>query len=102
MGIARGLGSIGRANEATETYHRVIEILESTRGEGEELILPLSALGNLLQKEGKASDAEYAYNRLALCIIITVYACRLFHYDDYERFLHCDALFCFSRLYQSS
>lgn len=69
MGIAKGLGSIGRASEATETYHHVIKILESSRGEGKELILPLSALGNLLQKEGNASDAEYAYNRSVLCIM---------------------------------
>lgn len=66
MGIANVLGSIGKASEAIETYHHVIKILELSKGEGEELIVPLSALGNLLQKEGKASDAEYTFNRLVL------------------------------------
>ncbi|XP_057798734.1 uncharacterized protein LOC131014697 [Salvia miltiorrhiza] len=64
MGIATVLSSIGRASEAIETYHHVIKILELSRGEGEELIVPLSALGNLLQKEGKASDAEFMFNRV--------------------------------------
>ncbi|KAH6804103.1 Tetratricopeptide repeat superfamily protein [Perilla frutescens var. frutescens] len=64
MGIAKVLGSGGRASEAIETYHQVIKILESSRGEGKELIVPLSALGNLLQKEGKTSDAEYTFNRV--------------------------------------
>lgn len=64
MGIAKVLGSSGRASEAIETYHHVIKILESSRGEGEELVVPLSALGNLLQKEGKPSDAEYTFNRV--------------------------------------
>lgn len=66
------LGSSGRTGEAIETYHHVIKILELNRGEGEELIVPLSALGNLLQKEGKPSDAEYTFNRLVLCIMDTV------------------------------
>ncbi|XP_042000915.1 nephrocystin-3-like isoform X2 [Salvia splendens] len=72
MGIAKVLGSIGKASEAIETYHHVIKILELSRGEGEELIVPLSALGNLLQKEGKASDAEYTFNRV-LNIYIRLY-----------------------------
>lgn len=73
MGIAKVLGSSGRASEAIETYHRVIDILESNRREGEELIVPLSSLGNLLLKEGKASDAECTFNRFVLCIMDMVF-----------------------------
>ncbi|XP_073032745.1 uncharacterized protein [Primulina eburnea] len=65
LGMARALGSDGRATEAIKTYERVIMVLESSRGEeGEELAVPLCALGNLLIKEGKASDAEYPFNRV--------------------------------------
>lgn len=67
--MAKVLGTSGRASEAIETYQRVIKILESSRGDGEELIVPLCALGNLLIKEGKTSDAEYIFNRLVLCIM---------------------------------
>lgn len=74
IGMAKMLGSIGRASEAIETYHHIIKILESRRGDGEELIVPLSALGNLLQKEGKASDAEFTFNRFVLCARI-VFTC---------------------------
>lgn len=64
MGLAKALGSDGRATEAIKTYQRVISVLESSRGEeGEDLAVPLCALGNLLIKEGKASDAEYPFNR---------------------------------------
>ena len=84
------LGSIGKASEATETYHHVIKILELSRGEGEELIVPLSALGNLLQKEGKASDAEYTFNRLVLCIW-AVFTCIYCYFM--ERLFHCDVYY---------
>lgn len=62
------LGSIGKAAEAIDAYQRVITILELTKGtESEELILPLSGLGNLLLKEGKIHEAEDHFNRFVLC-----------------------------------
>ncbi|KAL2558740.1 Tetratricopeptide repeat (TPR)-like superfamily protein [Forsythia ovata] len=65
LGMAKVLGSIGRASEAIETYQRVITLLESRRGEeSEELTVPLLALGNLLIKEGRALDAEFHFNRI--------------------------------------
>ncbi|KAL8538009.1 hypothetical protein ACS0TY_000096 [Phlomoides rotata] len=64
LGMAMALGAIGRANEAIETYQRVIKIFESARGESEELVVPLCALGNLQMKEGKMPDAEYTFSRV--------------------------------------
>ncbi|KAK6135326.1 hypothetical protein DH2020_030914 [Rehmannia glutinosa] len=65
LGMAKVLGTSGRATEAIEMYQQVIKILESSRGEDcKELIVPLCALGNLQVKEGKASDAEYTFNRV--------------------------------------
>lgn len=69
MGMAKVQGTSGRAPEAINTYQRVIEILESIGGgETREMILPLCALGNLLIKEGRASDAEFTFSRLVKCI----------------------------------
>ncbi|KAJ0101006.1 hypothetical protein Patl1_05195 [Pistacia atlantica] len=65
LGTAKVLGSVGRATKAVEIYHRVITILETNRGaESEDLVLPLSGLGNLLIKEGKAVAAESAFIRI--------------------------------------
>lgn len=59
LGMAKALGSIGRATKAVETYNRAINILESSRDiESEDLVVPLFSLGNLLIKEGRASEAE--------------------------------------------
>ncbi|CDP05043.1 unnamed protein product [Coffea canephora] len=65
LGIAKVLGSTGRATESIETYHLVIKILESGRGVVcEELLLPLTSLGNLLLKEGRSSEAENVFKRI--------------------------------------
>lgn len=65
LGMAKALGSIGRATKAVESYHHSINILESCRGsENEDLIIPLFGLGNLLLKERKAMEAETPYLRL--------------------------------------
>ncbi|XP_022891097.1 nephrocystin-3 [Olea europaea var. sylvestris] len=69
LGMAKVLGSMGRASEAMETYQRVITLLESSRGgENEELAVPLLALGNLLVKEGRAPDAESPFNRILIYV----------------------------------
>lgn len=63
--MGKVLGFIGRASKATDMYHRAITILESSCGaESEQLVVPLFALGNLLIKEGKATDAEKTFVRL--------------------------------------
>lgn len=68
LGLAKVQGSVGRATKAVAIYHRVITILETNGGaESEDLVLPLSGLGNILIKEGKALDAERAFSRL-LCL----------------------------------
>lgn len=65
LGIAKVLGSTGRATESIETYQLVIKILESGRGlVCEELLLPLTSLGNLLLKEGRPSEAENVFKRI--------------------------------------
>ncbi|KAG8381126.1 hypothetical protein BUALT_Bualt06G0090000 [Buddleja alternifolia] len=64
LGMAKVMGTSGRATGAIETYQRVLRILESSRGETEELIMPLFALGNLLIKEGRTSEAEYPFNKV--------------------------------------
>lgn len=65
MGIARVFGLTGRAAKAIEIYHRAISILEISRGnECEDLVVPLCALGNLLMKEGRITDAECSFKRL--------------------------------------
>ncbi|KAJ4726683.1 Nephrocystin-3 [Melia azedarach] len=65
LGMAKVLGSIGRATRAIEFYHRVITIFELNRGaESVDLVLPLSGLGNQLIKEGKATDAENVFTRI--------------------------------------
>lgn len=74
LGMAKVLGSMGRASEAMETYQRVITLLESSRGgENEELAVPLLALGNLLMKEGRAPDAESPFDRLILFILYSIW-----------------------------
>lgn len=73
--MATALSTSGRASEAIETYQRVIKILESVRGESEELVVPLCALGNLQLKEGKTLDAEYTFNRLVFYIMGKVLLC---------------------------
>ncbi|KAK4734724.1 hypothetical protein R3W88_008985 [Solanum pinnatisectum] len=65
LGMAKVLGSTGKAKKAIETYHRVVKILESSRGEEcEELVVPLFGMGNLLLKERRVTDAENAFNRI--------------------------------------
>lgn len=67
LGLAEALASIRQTTKAVESYHRVVSILEASRGaESEDLVLPLCALGNLLVKEGKATDSENAFVRLLL------------------------------------
>lgn len=65
LGMAKSLGSSGKATEAIEFYNRAITILESSRGvESEDLIVPLFGLGNILIQEGKAMEAETPFLRL--------------------------------------
>lgn len=67
LGMAKALGSIQRTSKATEIYRRAISILELSRGpESEDLVVPLSGLGNLLIMEGKVDDAESPFARFAL------------------------------------
>lgn len=64
MGIAKVLRSIGRSTKAIAVYQRAVDILEKKRGMGsEELVVPLSGLGNLLLSEGKAVEAENCFSR---------------------------------------
>ena len=71
LGMAKALGSIGKATKAIEFYHRAITILESSRGaESEDLVIPLFGLGSLLLQEGKAKDAETAFLRLNLFLFL--------------------------------
>ncbi|CAN1731604.1 NPHP3 [Linum perenne] len=65
LGMAKGLASVKSTKKAVEIYHRAIHILESSSGaESEDLIVPLFALGNLLVKEGNATDAETPFLRI--------------------------------------
>lgn len=69
LGMAKCLGSTGKATKAIEFYNSAISILESSRGaESEDLIMPLFGLGNLLLKERKAKDSETSFLRLDLCV----------------------------------
>lgn len=63
--MAKVLSSTGKTTKAVDIYHRVIHILELSRGaESEDLVVPLFGLGNLLIKEGRATDAENSFIRL--------------------------------------
>ncbi|KAH9621521.1 hypothetical protein KSS87_019334 [Heliosperma pusillum] len=65
LGLAKVLGSNGRASEAAEIYKRVITIMESRYGaDNANIILPLACLGNLLLGQGKADDAEHPFTRI--------------------------------------
>ena len=69
LGMAKALGSIGKATKAIEIYQHVITLLESNRGaESRDLVVPLLSLGNLLLKEGRANDAESRFSRLSFII----------------------------------
>lgn len=62
--MTKVLSSTGRTTKAVDIYHRVIKILELSRGtESEDFVVPLVGLGNLLIKEGRATDAENAFVR---------------------------------------
>jgi hypothetical protein len=75
--MAKILGSIGKATKAIEVYQRVISILESSRGaESKDLVVPLSGLGNLLIKEGRATDAESLFNRLLYFLLVPLFNLR--------------------------
>lgn len=64
LGMAKVLGSMGRATQAVNVYRRVITILELSKGaESRDLVVPLLSLGNLLIKEGRAMDAESPFLR---------------------------------------
>lgn len=64
LGLAKVLKSSGRVTEAMETYQRSITILEKTRGPmSEDLVLPLSCMGNLYIDEGRAVDAKATFSR---------------------------------------
>lgn len=70
LGMAKSLGSIGRATKAVEIYHRAIAILELSRGaESEDVVVPLLGLGNLLIKEKRATDAEIPFIRFISLLI---------------------------------
>ncbi|WOL12434.1 hypothetical protein Cni_G21201 [Canna indica] len=64
MGMAKALGFTGRASEAITLYYQAIDILEKRGTENEELVIPLSALGNLFISERKATDAEICFKRI--------------------------------------
>ncbi|KAH9606482.1 hypothetical protein KSS87_016426 [Heliosperma pusillum] len=65
LGLAKVLGSNGRASEAAGIYKRVITIMESRYGaDNANIILPLACLGNLLLGQGKADDAEHPFTRI--------------------------------------
>lgn len=65
LGMAKVLGSFGKATKAIKIYQRVITLLGSSRGaQSKDLVVPLLSLGNLLLKEGKANDAETHFTRL--------------------------------------
>jgi tetratricopeptide (TPR) repeat protein len=64
LGMAKALGSIGKATKAIEIYQQVITLLESSKGaESKHLVVPLLSLGNLLLKEGRVNDAESHFTR---------------------------------------
>ena len=64
LGLAKHLGSVGRAAEAVEIYEHVITIVESSHGaDSLDLVLPLSGFGNLLLSQGKPNDAEIPFTR---------------------------------------
>lgn len=70
LGMAKALGSIGKATKAIEIYQHVIALLESNRGaESKDLVVPLLSLGNLLLKEGRANDAESRFTRLNFLVL---------------------------------
>ncbi|WOL00932.1 hypothetical protein Cni_G09645 [Canna indica] len=60
---SRGLKIIEREFAIT-LYYRAIDILEKRGTENEELVIPLSALGNLFISERKATDAEICFKRI--------------------------------------
>ena len=65
LGLAKVLKLSGRVTEAMETYQRSITILEKSRGPmSEDLVLPLSSIGNLFIDEGRAADAKTIFSRL--------------------------------------
>lgn len=72
LGLAKHVGSAGRAAEAEEFYQRIITIMESSRGaDSADLVLPLYGLGNLLLDQGKPNEAEIHFDRshyIALCL----------------------------------
>lgn len=76
--MGKVLGSTGKAAEAIDAYKRVIMIWELSKGtESKELALPLFSLGNLLLKEGRASEAEDLFNRFSFCFLCSWIAYRL-------------------------
>ncbi|KAL9312860.1 hypothetical protein ACSQ67_018312 [Phaseolus vulgaris] len=65
LGMAKVLGSFGKATKAIEIYQRVITLLGSSRGaQSKDLVVPLLSLGNLLLKERRANDAETHFTRV--------------------------------------
>ncbi|CAK8567609.1 unnamed protein product [Lathyrus sativus] len=65
LGMAKALGSIGKATKAIEIYQHVITLLESNKGvESKDLVVPLLSLGNFLLKEGRINDAESRFTRV--------------------------------------
>lgn len=73
--MAKVLGSVGRATKAATFYNRAVTILELSKGrESEDLVMPLSGLGNLLLKQGKAKEAEVHFVRLKFIF----FSCRMF------------------------
>lgn len=77
LGMAKALGSIGKATKAMDIYQHVITLLESNRGpESKDLVVPLLSLGNLLLKEGRANDAENHFTRLSFlfCCSLSIFS----------------------------
>lgn len=72
LGMAKALGSIGKATKAIEIYQHVITLVESNKGaESKDLVVPLLSLGNLLLKEGRVNDAESRFTRLSFLILFS-------------------------------
>lgn len=93
LGMAKALGSIGKAKKAIEIYQHVITLLESNRGaESKDLVVPLLSLGNLLLKEGRANDAESRFTRLSFLFIFSFHI----YFISYSTFFYINSYLSFS------
>jgi hypothetical protein len=68
LGLATTYTDLDENRRATETYQRVLAILERSRGSSDEtLALPLSHLGHSLLEEGRVDEAELSMLRFDSC-----------------------------------